>query len=126
LAAGVILALSASVLGLGVRQSLRSLYKARDYQQASELLDTVLTKIDLFGPGTVEAEGPWMGQGTPPFERFGWQANIELLDSETWLYEVTVWITWADAGGRKQSVEAQTLLYDPPRQGRSAAAWEDV
>ncbi|MBN1943105.1 MAG: prepilin-type N-terminal cleavage/methylation domain-containing protein [Phycisphaerae bacterium] len=126
LAAGMILALAAAALSLGVRQSLRSLQTARDYQQAAELLDRVMTKIDLIGPGNVSAEGPLAGQFDPPRERFEWESQIELLATEGWLYEVTVRIAWPNPAGQKQVVEAQTLLFDPPSQDKSGLSWEDV
>jgi type II secretory pathway pseudopilin PulG len=126
LAAGMILALSAAAIGLGVRQSLNSLNKARDYQQAAELLDRVMTKIDLLGPGVVSAEGPLTGQFEPPREKFEWESQIELLASESWLYEVTVRIAWMNPAGHRQTVEAQTWLFDPPKEEPSGLTWEDV
>jgi prepilin-type N-terminal cleavage/methylation domain-containing protein len=126
LAAGMILALSAAMIGLSVRQSLFSLNKARDYQQAAELLDRVMTKIDLIGPSVVSAEGPMTGQFDPPREKFEWESKIEPLASESWLYEVTVRIAWIDPKGQRQSVEAQTLLFDPPREQTTGLSWEDV
>jgi prepilin-type N-terminal cleavage/methylation domain-containing protein len=126
LAAGMILAMSAAVIGLGVRQSLGSLQKARDYQQAAELLDRVMTKIDLLGPGNVSVEGPLAGQFDPPREKFEWQSRIELLAMESWLYKVTVRIAWMDPTGQRQMVEAQTMLYDPPSREKTGLSWEDV
>jgi len=126
LAAGMILALSAAAIGLGVRQSLHALNQARDYQQAAELLDRVMTKIDLLGPGVVSAEGPLTGQFAPPRERFEWESRIDLLTSGSWLYEVTVRIAWMDPTGRRQTVEAQTWLFDPPQTQKAGLAWEDV
>ncbi len=126
MAAGVILALSASVLSLGVRQSLRSLGKARDYQQAAELLDYMMTKTDMFGAGRIRVEGPTQGGFPPPHGRFSWQTRIEPADTESDLYEVTVRIAWVDPNGYTQYVEAQTLLYDPPRLAEQELPWEDV
>ena len=126
MAAGVILALSASVLSLGVRQSLRSLGKARDYQQAAELLDRIMTKTDMFGAGRIRVEGPNQGGFPPPHDRFRWQTQIESADTESDLYEVTVRIAWVDPNGYTQYVEAQTLLYDPPRLAEQELSWEDV
>ncbi|MBN1554205.1 MAG: type II secretion system protein [Phycisphaerae bacterium] len=126
LAAGMILALSAAAISLGVRQSLHSLQKARDFQEAAELLGRVMTKIDILGPGVVSAEGPTAGVFDPPREKFEWESQIELLASESWLYEVTVRIAWRDAGGRRQNIEAQTMLFDPPREEQLGLSWEDV
>lgn len=126
LTAGMILALSAAAITLGVRRSMRSLVQARDYQQAAELLDTVMTKIDLIGPSVVSADGPLTGQFDPPREKFEWESRIERLASESWLYEVTVRIAWMNASGRRRYIEARTMLFDPPKEEKTGLTWEDV
>ena len=126
LAAGVILALSASVLSLGVRQSLRSLSKARDYQHAAEMMDRVMTKIELVGAGRIRVDGPTQGRFGAPRDRFEWEARIAPSNDDSDLYEVTVRITWVEPNGHSQYVEAQTLFYDPPRPPEQELSWEDV
>ena len=125
LVAGIILALSAAALGVIVRQALRSLAIARGYQQAAELLDLALTKIDTIGPTGIQAEGPTEGVFDPPHDQFAWSATVSPM-AEGHLYEVTVRITWRAPSGALRSTEAQTFINDPP--GRSAAelGWDDL
>ena len=102
LAAGVILALFASVLGLAVSRGMRSLALSRDYQQAAELLDRTLTKIDTIGPARLWAEGPLEGEFEYPHDRFSWTATIESR-VEGHLYDVTVRVAWETPGGGRRS-----------------------
>jgi len=125
LVAGVILALSAAVLGVTISQSMRSLALARDYQQAAELLDKTLTKIDLVGPARLLYEGPREDVFSPPHERFSWQVQIEPR-TQGHLYEVTVRILWETPGGTKRSVEAQTLLNDQPDSRPTDLDWDSL
>lgn len=125
LAAGVILALSAAVLSTAVRQAMRSLALARDYQRAAELIDRTLTKIDLIGPARLMIEGPTGGVFRPPHEQFAWQARIESR-VEGHLYEVTVQVSWPAPGGKTRSAEVQTFLNDPPRSRPESLLWEDL
>ena len=124
LAAGVILAISAAVIGTSVSQALASLQLARDYQLAAELLDATLTKIDLIGPVRLVWEGPTEGQFPPPLDRFTWQADIDAR-LEGSLYEVTVRILWQTATGQR-SVQAQTLLNDPLNSRKAELDWEHL
>ena len=104
---------------------MRSLTLARDYQRAAELLDRTFTKIDLIGPALLYLEGPTAGVFEPPHQDFAWQAQIDTrLDGS--LYEVTVTITWQTAGGTYRSIQAQTLLNDPPGSRSSDILWEDL
>jgi len=125
LAAGVILAFSAAVLGVAVRGGIRSLAVSRDYQRAAELLDRVLTKIDTIGPARLLDEGPTEGRFTPPHDRFTWSAAI-VPRFEGHLYEVTACITWQTPGAEQRSIEAQTLLNDPPDVPQSKLRWSDL
>ncbi len=125
LVAGIILSLSAVALGLIVRQATRSLTLARDYQQAAELLDRTLTKIDLMGPAKLLAEGPTAGRLAPPHERFQWNAAIAPLE-EGDLYEVTVRITWRSAAGALLSTDGQTFLNDPQEQPQNQLQWDEL
>ena len=122
LVAGVILALSAVALGTTISRGMNSLALARDYQQAAELLDRTLTKIDLIGPSSLLYEGPMADFFSPPYDRFTWQAQIEPL-SEGYLYEVTVRIFWTTPIGTQRSVQAQTLLNDAPDSRPSGLDW---
>ena len=125
LVAGVILALWAAVLGTTISQSMGSLALARDYQQAAELLDKTLTKIDMIGPARVMFEVPSEGVFEAPRERFSWQREIEAR-TEGHLYEVTVRIRWTTPGGQIQSIEAQTLLNDQPGSRPSELNWDEI
>jgi type II secretory pathway pseudopilin PulG len=125
LAAGVILALSAVVLGIAVTQGMRSLELARDYQRAAELLDRTLTKVDLIGPARLLLEGPTRGAFEPPHDRFAWQLDISPR-LEGYLYEVTVQITWSSPRGERRSTVAQTLLNDPPDSRPAELDWDDL
>ena len=122
LVSGVILALSAVALGAVISQGMNSLTLARDYQQAAELLDQTLTKIDLIGPSTLLYEGPTADFFDPPYDRFAWQAQIESR-TEGYLYEVTVRIVWITPVGTQRSVQAQTLLNDAPDSRPSGLDW---
>ena len=125
LAAGVILGLSAAVLGITVSSNMRSLALARDFQRAAELLDRTLTKIDTIGPAQLLAEGPTAGGFNPPHERFIWTATIERR-FEGDLYDVTVRIAWPTPDGKQRSVEAQTFLNDPADLMQSELDWNDL
>lgn len=125
LAAGLILALSGAVLSTAVRQAVRSLALARDYQRAAELIDRTLTKIDLVGPARLSIEGPTGGVFRPPHERFTWQVRIDSR-VEGHLYEVTVRVSWLAPGGKMRSAQVQTLLNDPPRSRPENLLWEDL
>lgn len=125
LAAGLILALSAAALALSARQNLKALENARDYQQAAELLDEVLTKIDLIGPARLELEGPAEGIFPPPAERFRWQASIALYDQGS-LYDVVVRVSWLRPDGSQGQAEIETLLHDPPGSRSGQLEWDDL
>ena len=125
LAAGIILALAGAVLGTAVTQNMRSLATARDYQRAAELLDRILTKIDLVGPAKLLSEGPTSGTFTAPYDRFSWDATIESRP-DGYLYDVTVRIIWRTGRGNMRSVEAETYLNDPLEASRSRVTWEEL
>ena len=125
LVAGVILALSAAVLGMTISQSMRSLALARDYQEAAELLDKTLTKIDLIGPSNLLNEVPSENMFEPPHDRFAWKVQIEPY-AQGHLYEVTVHILWKTPGGTTRSIEAQTLLNDPPDSRPTELDWDSI
>ncbi len=125
LVAGVILALSAVALGLTVSNCMNSLTLARDFQRAAELLDKTFTKIDIIGPSTLLYEGPTDGRFEEPNDRFAWKADIEAR-LEGNLYEVTVSILWQTPSGKIRSIQAQTLLNDPPDTATSELYWEDL
>ena len=124
LAAGMILALAATVLSLAVRQSLRSLRVSRDLQQAAELCDRVLTKIDILGAAQMLDDGYTSGQFEIPRELFSWVAEITPMDVGD-LYDVIVTIRWETAF-ENRSVEMQTLLRDSSEDGPSLLHWEDL
>ena len=124
LSAGMILALAAGVLATAVSSGLRSLELARDFQRAAELVDRTLTKIDLLGPDRLQLEGPREGRFPPPDERFSWDTTIQTR-AEGHLYEVTVRISWPAVSGHR-SVQAQTLLNDPPRSRDERLQWDDL
>ena len=125
LAAGMVLALSASALGLIVSQSIRSLASARDYQQAAELLDATLTKIDTVGPAMLLEFGPTDGVFDQPNERFSWKATIS-RQLTGHLYDVTVSVRWETASGKQRSAKAQTYLNDPRTVLDSRLRWSDL
>ncbi|KPK82648.1 MAG: hypothetical protein AMJ81_09670 [Phycisphaerae bacterium SM23_33] len=120
----MVLALAAAVIAMGTSQTLESLELARDYQQAAELLDRLLTKIDLIGPERLLREGPLQGQFDPPEHRFTWAASLRQR-AEGHLYEVTVRVSWPVRGGRR-SAEAQSLLNDPPGTRSPDLKWNDL
>ena len=122
LVAGVVLAISVLALGTTISLATRSLARARDYQQAAELLDRTLTKIDIIGPYRLSYEGPLEDSFPVPHERFSWKAEIESR-SEGNLYEVTVHIFWTSPAGQQRSVQAQTLLNDAPGSRLAALDW---
>ena len=124
LSAGMILAIAAAAIGGTVSRSLQSLEDARDYQRAAQLLDQVLTKIDLIGPARIETEGPAEGQFDAPNERFSWQAAIESL-TQGHLYKVTVRVSWPSRGGTCTAA-AGTYLNDPPKSRDSSLEWSKL
>lgn len=124
LAAGVVLAMTAVVIGGAVTRSIHALTISRDLQRASELLEATMTRIDLIGPARLMSEGPTEGRFDPPDDRFSWEAQIESL-VETDLYEVTLTVRWPGAGGTR-SAQLVTRLYDPPGMRDSQLQWEDL
>lgn len=125
LVAGIILAASASVLGLAVKQGARGRTAARDAQKAAELLDRVLTKIDAIGPARMTEEGPTEGTFAPPNDTFSWAASMK-PNLTGYLYTVTVRVSWRDAAGQERSADAQTLLNDPPGSRSDMLEWDDL
>ena len=125
LAAGMVLALSAAVLGTAITQGMRSLTLARDYQRAAELLDETLTKIDLIGPTRLLAEGPTEGAFDPPHERFAWQAEIVPCTAGD-LYDITVRVSWTTGRGGMRSAKARTMRNDPPETWQNELDWDDL
>ena len=97
---------------------------AADLQQAAELCDRVLTKIDILGAAQVLDDGYTSGQFDVPRERFSWEAEITPLDVGD-LYDVIVTIRWETAF-ENRSVEMQTLLRDSSEDGPSLLHWEDL
>ena len=123
LAAGIILAMAGAVLGGSLSQTYESLNVARDNQRAAELLDEVLTRIDMIGPERLGREGPTEGrfQGD---DRFSWRAQISPR-LQGHLYEVTAVVSWATPRGQR-SVQAQTLLNDPPGSRDASLDWDSL
>ena len=125
LVAGIILAASAAVLGLAVKQGARGRTAARDAQRVAELLDRVLTKIDVIGPARLGEQGPTEGTFASPNDRFSWTATME-PGLTGYLYTVTVRVSWRDAAGHEQSADAQTMLNDPPGSRSDLLEWDDL
>ena len=121
--AGLILAISAVAIGASVNQSLAALNRSRDYQRAAELLDLVMTKIDLLGPERVSRQGPLQGGFEKPDDRFSWEATIDSL-VDGFLYEVTVQVRWQTAMGAG-SAALSTRINDPPGSRNERLRWED-
>lgn len=121
LCAGVLLALVVATLGTTVSQAARLRGYAADTQRAAELLDLLLTRVDLIGPARLRYEGPTEGTIA---DRFHWRADVERrLEGD--LYEVTLRLSWDRLGGRR-TVEAHTLLNDRPGSRNPLLAWEDL
>jgi Tfp pilus assembly protein PilV len=128
LLAGVILALSAGVLGTSLRQSYQSVQIAAQSRQAGQVLDEILTRIDLIGPDRVSREGPTEGSVAGPAGPLNWQASIQPR-LEGHLFEVTVRVSWSgqsEPGQGRRSVQAQTLLNDPPNSRDAMLNWDDL
>ena len=125
LAAGVILTLWAVVLGGAASRGVRSLAIARDTQRASELLERVLTKVDLIGPARLMADGPTEGVFEAPHDAFRWRTEIDSR-TEADLYEVAVRISWRMPNGQERSVEAKTLINDPPGSRQLELNWSSL
>ena len=123
LAAGMLLALSGVAIGGAVIGAMSSLRLAADVQQAAQRLDQTLTRIDLIGPSRLLEEGPTEATFADD-PRFRWSAEIESrLDGH--LYDVTVRITWDTEKGPR-SVEAATMLNDPPDSRSTTIQWDDL
>ena len=121
LIAGMILAISAAVIGTGVSQAVKVRAQGRDAQQAAELLDRLMTKIDLLGPARLLVEGPTQGRIAGRFE---WSAQIEepLIGD---LYTISLELRWAGPTGNRR-VRAHTLLNDAPKSRNPILQWEDL
>ncbi len=125
LVAGIILAMSAAAMSMTVRQGMQSLQRARDYQIAAELLDTVLTKIDTIGPAKMLEDDVTEGVFEGDRSRFGWTAKIEER-GEAHLYEVTATVHWRSPDGARHEAEARTLLNDDRRAAAMTLSWNDL
>ncbi len=121
LAAGMVLTLSVSVLGVSLGQSHHALQQAKDNQRAAELLDQLLTKVDAIGPASLSQAGVTEGQFD---DRFSWQLEFRPRP-EGHLFEVTATVRWAD-GRDMRSARAQTLLNDPPDARPPGLQWDDL
>jgi type II secretory pathway pseudopilin PulG len=124
LAAGMILAISALIVGPSVSGALVGLEDARDLQRAAQLLDETLTRIDLIGPDRVAREGPLTGQFEPPDDRFTWQTEIEPTVPGN-LYKVTVRVSWTGPRG-PHSAAVQTLLNDAAGSHDATLEWRNL
>ncbi len=124
LSAGMVLAMSAAMIGSGVAGAMAGLHESRDSHRAAELLDETLTRIDLIGPDRILLEGPTEGRFPEPDQRFSWTAEIKSLDIG-YLYSVTVRITWLGARGPDQVV-ARTLLNDAPQSHNELLTWQGL
>jgi type II secretory pathway pseudopilin PulG len=123
LAAGMLLALAGMAIGRAVVGAMGSLRLSSQLQQAAQLLDQTLTRIDLIGPSRLLEEGPTEGEfdDNPGFR---WSAEIEPR-FEGYLYDVTVRVTWDTAEGPRP-VEAATRLNDPPDSRSAAIRWDEL
>ena len=124
LAAGMILAVVAAVIGSAVTHSMASLTESKDQQLAAGLLDQIMTKIDLIGPERVSVEGPFSGSFDGDNSRFTWEATVESM-YEGHLYDVTVTVSWPTMGGTR-SVEAHTYLNDEPESRNAELMWDSL
>lgn len=122
--AALILAISAVAIGGSVNQSLHALRRARDYQRSAELLDGVMTRIDLLGPDRVAREGPLEGTFEPPDDRFSWDAQVDSL-IDGFLFEITVNVRWDDGYGA-HTASLSTRINDPPKSRNERLRWEDL
>jgi len=125
LAAGTILTVWGAVLAVSVRQSMRSLETADRTDTAAELLDEVLSKIDIIGPAAIDADGPKAGRFGPPYEAYAWQTEIVPL-SDGDLYDITVTVSWLDQAGRTRRVAIETILNDPPDSRLAGIDWDSL
>lgn len=121
LCAGVVLAVGATMLSVGASSAVRSLQLSRDNQRAAEMLNEVMTRIDLIGPARLSIEGPTEGIIA---EQYHWSATFEQR-LEASLYEVAVTVEWNTQTGTRQ-VTGHTLLNDPAGSRRADLRWEDL
>jgi type II secretory pathway pseudopilin PulG len=124
LVAGVVLAMSALAIGGAIAQSLAATQLSRDYQQAAELSQQIMTRVDIIGPARLLLEGPLHGEFDPPMARFTWNLEIdERLVGH--LFEIVLTVRW-QSGDRERSIEVATLLNDPPDSRPPFVRWEDL
>ena len=121
LGAASVLALAGSMIGVGVSSSLSSLTVARDRQRAAEVLDGLMTRIDLIGPARIQLEGPTDGTLD---DGWNWSVDIEQR-IEADLFDVTLEVSWPTAGGTR-SAKVYTRLNDPPLSRSPLLRWQDL
>lgn len=125
LVAGVILAVVGVAVSLGLSQSTHSLRTSREYRRAAQVLDGLMTKIDLIGPARMlEAGMATEGRCAAPNDDCRWAVEIESL-AEPDLYELTLRLTWPTPGGER-SAKLATRLYDPAESRNGYLRWEDL
>ena len=99
---------------------------SRDTQHAAQILDDLLTKIDIIGPLRLDYEGPTNGVIE---DRFFWELQITPR-LETDLYEIAVSVRWPTSKNSKtgefRQAEAYTLLNDPPQSRNPVLEWDDL
>ncbi|MAE65373.1 MAG: hypothetical protein CMJ18_13965 [Phycisphaeraceae bacterium] len=131
LAAGMILAMGTVTIATGIGQSAKMRARAREVERAAEVLDLVMTRIDLIGPARLRIEGPVEGTFGA---RHRWSAEIEpRLEAD--LYEIHLEVRWDPPSGRdrddaapdaERAVRLHTLLNDPPNSRNPILQWEDL
>jgi len=124
LIAGMILAISAAVIGTALSHAYASLSEAKDERRAAILLDDLLTKIDMIGPARIASEGPRQGNFDGSDERFSWSVDIQNRP-QGHLYDITATLSWS-YGKQEKSVQVHTYLNDPPNSRDATLRWRDL
>jgi len=124
LVAGMILAISAAVMGTALSHAYASLSEARDERRAAILLDDLLTKIDMVGPARIADQGPRQGNFDGSDARFSWSVDIKSRP-QGHLYDITATLSWA-SGKQNKSVQAHTYLNDAPNSRDATIRWRDL
>ena len=124
LCAGIILGLCSVTLSGLIIQSMHATNVSEEYQTAAELLNQVLTKVDVVGPSSLIVDGPTEGTFDSPHENYSWSIDIENDEETNDLYTIEAVISWSTITGNRQ-VTGSTLLYDPAN-SRGSISWEDL
>lgn len=96
-----------AVLGIASR-SLSAQLRGQQIQEASMVLDSLLSDVLAIGPSNYLKSGEMGGTVDPPFDQYTYRISIDDISPDQ-PFRVTARVWWEMAGG-EQTIEAQALM----------------